>query len=112
MRYKVDVLDRIKEQVESNPVIIYMKGTPKMPMCGFSSRAAEALMQCEREFAFVNILADQEIFQNLPRFADWPTFPQLYINGELVGGCDITLELFESGELQKMVHNAVDNAAG
>jgi monothiol glutaredoxin, Grx4 family len=108
----VDVLDRIKEQVESNPVIIYMKGTPKMPMCGFSSRAAEALMQCEREFAFVNILADQEIFQNLPRFADWPTFPQLYINGELVGGCDITLELFESGELQKMVHNAVDNAAG
>ena len=69
-------------------------------------------MQCEREFAFVNILADQEIFQNLPRFADWPTFPQLYINGELVGGCDITLELFESGELQKMVHNAVDNAAG
>ncbi|HBA33558.1 MAG TPA: Grx4 family monothiol glutaredoxin [Gammaproteobacteria bacterium] len=108
----MDVLDRIKEQVESNPVIIYMKGTPKMPMCGFSSRAAEALMQCEREFAFVNILADQEIFQNLPRFADWPTFPQLYINGELVGGCDITLELFESGELQKMVHNAVDNAAG
>lgn len=108
----MDILDRIKEQVESNPVIIYMKGTPKMPMCGFSSRAAEALMQCEREFAFVNILADQEIFQNLPRFADWPTFPQLYINGELVGGCDITLELFESGELQKMVHNAVDNAAG
>ena len=69
-------------------------------------------MQCEREFAFVNILADQEIFQSLPRFADWPTFPQLYINGELVGGCDITLELFENGELQKMVDSAVDNAAG
>ena len=103
----MDVLDRIKEQVESNPVIIYMKGTPQMPMCGFSSRAAEALKQCDREFAYVNVIADPEIFENLPRFADWPTFPQLYINGELVGGCDITLEMLESGDLQKMIQEAV-----
>lgn len=106
----MDVLDRIREQVESNPVVIYMKGTPQMPMCGFSSRAAEALKSCEREFAYVNVIADPEIFENLPRFADWPTFPQLYINGELVGGCDITLEMAESGELQKMVQEAVDGA--
>ena len=102
----MEVLDRIREQVESNPVIIYMKGTPQMPQCGFSMRAAEALKQCGQEFAYVNILMDPEIFQNLPRFADWPTFPQLYINGELVGGCDITLELAEKGELQEMVKNA------
>ena len=107
----MDVLDRIKEQVESNPVIIYMKGTPQLPMCGFSSRAVEALKSCEREFAFVNIIADQEIMQNLPQFADWPTFPQLYIKGELVGGCDITIEMQESGELKTMIQEAVDNAA-
>ncbi len=105
----MDVLDRIREQVESNPVIIYMKGTPQMPQCGFSMRAAEALKQCGQEFAYVNILMDPEIFQNLPRFADWPTFPQLYINGELVGGCDITLELAENGELKKMVDGAVNS---
>lgn len=99
----MEVLERIKQQVNENPVILYMKGTPKMPMCGFSSRTSEALQSCGKEFAYVNVLADPEIFENLPRFADWPTFPQLYVNGELVGGCDITLELKESGELQKMV---------
>jgi monothiol glutaredoxin len=102
----MDVLDRIKEQVEKHPVIIYMKGTPNMPQCGFSARAAEALKQCGEEFAYVNVLMDPDIFQNLPRFANWPTFPQVYINGELVGGCDITLEMADSGELQKMVKDA------
>lgn len=100
----MDVLDRIREQVESNPVIIYMKGTPQMPQCGFSMRASEALKACGKEFAYVNVLLDPEIFQNLPRFADWPTFPQLYIGGELVGGCDITLELAEKGDLQELVN--------
>lgn len=100
-------MDRIKQHVDENPVIIFMKGTPQFPMCGFSSRTAEALKQCGQEFAYVNVLADQEIFQNLPRFADWPTFPQVYINGELIGGCDITLELFERGELKKLVEEAV-----
>lgn len=103
----MDVLDRIREQVENNPVIIFMKGTPQFPSCGFSSRTAEALKQCGQEFAYCNVLADPEIFENLPRFADWPTFPQVYINGELIGGCDITLEMSEKGELQKMVEEAV-----
>lgn len=107
----MNVLEKIKDQVESNPVIIFMKGTPGMPMCGFSSRAVEALKQCEREFAFVNVIADPEIFENLPRYADWPTFPQVYINGELIGGCDITLEMAASGELKTLVQEAVDKAA-
>ncbi|MEW8013560.1 MAG: Grx4 family monothiol glutaredoxin [Candidatus Sedimenticola endophacoides] len=98
----MDVMDRIKEQVEGNPIVLYMKGTPQFPQCGFSSRAANVLQDCGVKFAYVNVLADPEIFENLPRFADWPTFPQLYINGELVGGCDITLELHATGDLQKM----------
>ncbi len=106
----MDVLDRIKEQVEANPVVIYMKGTPQFPMCGFSSRAAEALAATGVEFGFINIIQDPEIFENLPRFADWPTFPQLYIGGELVGGCDITMELAQSGELKTMMEAAVAKA--
>jgi monothiol glutaredoxin len=103
----MDPLSRIKKQVEDNPVVIYMKGTPQMPQCGFSSRASQALASCGVEFAYVNVLEDPEIFENLPRYADWPTFPQVYINGELVGGCDITLELHEKGELQKLMQEAV-----
>lgn len=103
----MDVLDRIRQQVTENPVVLYMKGTPAIPQCGFSSRAAEALKACGQEFSYVNVLADQEIFENLPRYAEWPTFPQLYINGELVGGCDITLELYQRGELKPMVEAAV-----
>ena len=102
----MDVMDRIKEAVESNPVVIFMKGTPQMPQCGFSSRASQALAACTEEFAYVNVLADPEVFQNLPRYANWPTFPQVYINGELVGGCDITLDLYQKGELQKLVKEA------
>lgn len=106
----MEVVDRIKDQVESNPVIIYMKGTPQMPMCGFSSRASEALKQCEKEFAYVNIIADPEVHENLPRFSEWPTFPQLFIKGELVGGCDIMMELAASGELKKMIDEAAADA--
>ena len=102
----MDVLERIQKQVDENPIVVYMKGTPQMPSCGFSSRTAQALQGCGVEFAYVNVLADPEVFENLPRFADWPTFPQVYINGELIGGCDITLELFQKGELQKMTKEA------
>ena len=102
----MDVLDRIKEQVEGNSVVIYMKGSPQLPACGFSSRASQALGACGVEFTYVNVLEDPEIFENLPRYADWPTFPQIYINNELIGGCDITLELYQSGELKKMMEEA------
>lgn len=107
----MDVLERIKQQVEGHPVVIFMKGTPQMPQCGFSSRAAQALQACGEDFAYVNVLADPDIFQNLPRYANWPTFPQIYINGELVGGCDITLELYQNGELKKMVQEAASHAS-
>ena len=107
----MDVLERIDDAVKNNPVIIFMKGTPQMPQCGFSSRASQALMQCGEQFAYVNVLSDPEIFQNLPRYADWPTFPQVYIDGELIGGCDITLEMLESGELQTAVKKATQKSA-
>ena len=105
----MDVLERIEELVKGNPRVIYMKGTPQFPQCGFSSRAAAALQDCGEKFAYVNVLADPEIFENLPRYADWPTFPQIYINGELIGGCDITLEMHASGDLEKMVKDATAN---
>ncbi|MEE9326311.1 MAG: Grx4 family monothiol glutaredoxin [Cocleimonas sp.] len=107
----MDVMDRIKDAVENNPVVIFMKGTPQLPQCGFSSRTSDALKGCGEEFAYVNVLTDSEIFQNLPRYADWPTFPQVYIDGELIGGCDITLEMFEKGELQTMVKEANSKTA-
>ncbi|MBK8183983.1 MAG: Grx4 family monothiol glutaredoxin [Candidatus Competibacteraceae bacterium] len=102
-----EVLERIKQQVESNPVVIYMKGTPEMPRCGFSQRASQALAATEFPFAYVNVLEDPEIFDSLPRYADWPTFPQIYIGGELVGGCDITVELYQNGELKQLVETAI-----
>ena len=107
----MDVLERIKEQVESNPVVLYMKGTPQFPQCGFSSRAAAALQDCGVEFTYVNVLADPEIFENLPRYANWPTFPQVYVDGELIGGCDITLEMHQSGELEKLTTAALEKKA-
>jgi monothiol glutaredoxin len=102
----MDVLERIDQQVKNNAVVIFMKGTPQFPMCGFSMRAAAALQECAVPFAFVNVLQDPEIFENLPRYADWPTFPQVYVDGELIGGCDITLELHANGELKAMMEGA------
>ena len=106
----MDVLERIKQQVEANPVIIYMKGTPQFPMCGFSSRAAQALGATGIPFTYVNVLEDAEVYESLPRFANWPTFPQIYIGGELIGGCDITLELYQRGELPSLMEAAVNKA--
>ena len=102
----MDVLDRIRETVSDNPIVLFMKGTPQFPMCGFSSRAAQALKKAGAHFESVNVLEDPEIRANLPRYSNWPTFPQLFINGELIGGCDIVVELDESGELGRMVGEA------
>ncbi|BBB30626.1 Grx4 family monothiol glutaredoxin [Neptunomonas japonica] len=104
----MSVIDTIKEQIESNAILLYMKGTPRFPQCGFSSKSSEALMACGEKFAFVNILENQEIRSELPKYANWPTFPQLWINGELVGGCDIICELAESGELDTLVKAAAE----
>ncbi len=107
----MDVLERIDQQVKNHPVVIYMKGTPQSPQCGFSMRAAAALQECGIPFDYVNILQDHEILQSLPRYADWPTFPQIYIDGELLGGCDITLELHAKGELKTLMEAAAAKAA-
>jgi len=103
----MDTLDRIKQTLQTNSIVLFMKGTPQFPMCGFSSRTAQALKASGADFASVNVLEDPEVRANLPRYSNWPTFPQLFINGELIGGCDITVELYESGELERMVKEAL-----
>ncbi|MGH8614637.1 MAG: Grx4 family monothiol glutaredoxin [Gammaproteobacteria bacterium] len=102
----MDVMDRIKQTIEQNPIVLFMKGTPQMPQCGFSMRTSEALKACGVPYAHVDVLAEPEVRQNLPRFSNWPTFPQVFIGGELVGGCDIVLELFQKGDLQNMAKAA------
>jgi monothiol glutaredoxin len=102
----MEILETIKSQVESNPVLIYMKGSPDAPQCGFSAQATQALMACGERFAYIDILANPEIRANLPQYSNWPTFPQLFVDGELVGGCDIITEMYQSGELQPLVKAA------
>lgn len=98
--------DRIRALLASHPVVLFMKGTPQYPMCGCSDRAARALDACGQPYHAVNVLADPEIRAQLPRYSNWPTFPQLFIEGELIGGCDITAELHEQGELARMLADA------
>jgi monothiol glutaredoxin len=100
----MDIKQRIKEQVTGAPVVLYMKGTPQAPQCGFSALAVQVLNACGvGEFQSFNVLADAEIRQGIKEYANWPTIPQLYVNGEFVGGCDIVIELHETGELQKLI---------
>jgi monothiol glutaredoxin len=102
----MSTLDTIKEQIESNNVLIYMKGTPQFPQCGFSARAVEALIKIGKPFAFVNILEHPDIRSELPKYANWPTFPQLWVKGELVGGSDIMLQMMQTGELKTVIEEA------
>ncbi len=99
----MDVLDTIRDQIETNPVIVYMKGSPNQPQCGFSARTVQALMACGERFAYVDILSNPEIRSKLPEYANWPTFPQLWVGGELIGGCDIVTDMHEKGELQPLI---------
>ena len=102
-----DINARIDAEVKSEDVVLFMKGTPQFPMCGFSSRAVQALKAAgAAQLHTVNVLEDPEVRANLPRYSNWPTFPQLFLHGELLGGCDITLELAESGELARLVADA------
>lgn len=107
----MDIMDTLREQIESNPIILYMKGSPQAPQCGFSARTVQAVMACGQKFAFVDVLSHPEIRANLPAYGDWPTFPQLWVEGELVGGCDIVAEMFENGELQELIRAAGERAA-
>ena len=98
----MDIMERIKQVVEGHNIVLFMKGTPQAPQCGCSMRTSQALKACGAEFHTVDILAEPDFRQNLPRYSSWPTFPQVFIGGELVGGCDIVMELYQSGELQKL----------
>ncbi len=104
------LLIKLKQQLEENAILLYMKGSPKLPSCGFSSQAAQALMACGEKFAYVDILQNPDIRAELPVYAQWPTFPQLWIEGELIGGCDIIIEMFQKGELQPLVKEAAARA--
>jgi len=99
----VDVNEKIKDQLEKNAVLLYMKGTPDFPQCGFSGQTVAALKAVGRPFAYVNIFEDEEIRQGLKAFSNWPTFPQLYVDGELIGGADIVVEMYHSGELKNLL---------
>lgn len=102
----MNVNERISKQLSDNPVILYMKGNPDFPQCGFSAQAAAALRACGVEFAHVNIFEDPELREALKRHSNWPTYPQLYVGGELVGGSDIIVEMYHSGELKKLLDEA------
>lgn len=103
----VDVKTRIEEQLGSNDVLLYMKGTPDFPQCGFSGQTVAALNAVGKPYAFVNIFEDPEVREGLKEYSNWPTFPQLYVKGELIGGCDIVIEMYQSGELQKLLEEDV-----
>lgn len=105
----MDVIQRIEAQLNENPVMLYMKGSPAFPQCGFSARAVQILEHIGTPFAHVNIFEDPELRESLKTYSNWPTFPQLYVNGELVGGSDIMMDLFEKGELQTLIQNARGN---
>lgn len=107
----MDINETIKQQIEGNPVILYMKGSPDAPQCGFSMRASQAVMACGQRFAFVDVLSNPDIRTNLPAYANWPTFPQLWVGGELIGGCDIITEMHEKGELKDAIDAAVPDEA-
>ena len=106
----MDVNDRIKEQLDGFPVLLYMKGTPDFPQCGFSGQAVAALNAIGKPYAYVNIFEDPEIREGLKEYSNWPTFPQLYVKGELVGGCDIMVEMYHSGELKSLIDEATAGA--
>ena len=99
----MEIEKEIQEQIKSNPILLYMKGSPDAPQCGFSSRATQLLISCGKPFSFVDILSNPEIRAKLPKISNWPTFPQLFIGGELVGGSDIMVEMHEKGELQEKI---------
>ena len=102
----MDITETIENQVKENKILLYMKGSPNLPQCGFSAKTVQALMACGEKFAYVDVLSNPEIRENLPQFANWPTFPQLWVEGELVGGCDIVMEMHANGELQSLIKDA------
>ncbi|MBK4775392.1 monothiol glutaredoxin, Grx4 family [Candidatus Pantoea edessiphila] len=99
----ISTSEKIQKQISENPILLYMKGTPEQPSCGFSAQAVKFLSACGERFAYVDILKNPDIREELPKYSNWPTFPQLWIDGELIGGCDIIIEMFQCNELQSII---------
>ena len=99
----MSIQDQLKEVIDNNEIVLFMKGTPDFPQCGFSGRTAQILQACDVRFASVDVLADQDVREGIKEYSQWPTIPQLYVRGEFVGGCDIMTEMYQSGELQKIL---------
>lgn len=106
-----DILKEVEQEVKANKVLLYMKGTPDQPQCGFSFKVIQILSEIGKPFAYVNILADEEKRQAVKEYAKWPTFPQLYVGGELVGGCDIVTEMHENHELEQLMQETLAETA-
>ncbi len=102
----METIEKIKSQIKENKIIVYMKGSPEEPQCGFSAQTVQALMACGKEFAYVDILQNPDIRSELPKYANWPTFPQLWVSGELIGGCDIVMEMHNNKELEPLIQAA------
>ncbi|MBN2700906.1 MAG: Grx4 family monothiol glutaredoxin [Methylohalobius sp. ZOD2] len=107
----MNVTERIEQQLKSHSVLLYLKGTPDFPQCGFSGRVVEIMNACGVPYSYINILEDPELREGLKTYSHWPTYPQLYIKGELLGGCDIIMEQYQSGELQKKLNEVVPTAS-
>ena len=105
-----EIIATIEKQIQDNPILLYMKGSPQAPQCGFSAQTVQCMVSCGQKFAYVDILSNPEIRSALPGYASWPTFPQLWVEGELVGGCDIITEMFENGELETLLDSAASDA--
>ncbi len=102
----MSIEETIQEQINANSILLYMKGSPEQPQCGFSAQATQMLMACGKRFAYVDVLSNPDVRSNLPKISNWPTFPQLFVDGELVGGCDIITEMYEKGELQTLIEKS------
>ncbi|XZE51874.1 Grx4 family monothiol glutaredoxin [Planctomycetaceae bacterium SH139] len=99
------IAERIQQDIDSNRIMLYMKGSPEMPMCRFSKTVADILKQLNVSFASADVLQDMELREGIKQFSDWPTIPQLYIDGQFIGGCDIVAEMFQTGELQPLLES-------
>ena len=102
----MNIEDKLKEQIKENNILIYMNGTPYEPRCGFSAKTIQALIECDSKFSYVDVLENNDVRVALPKISEWPTFPQVYINGELIGGADIITQMHETGELKKLIDSA------
>lgn len=105
----MNIISKIQNQISTNPIIIYMKGSPEFPSCGFSAKAINILLTLKIRFAYIDILQNSDIRSELPKFSNWPTFPQLWVSGKLIGGSDIMIEMFENGKLKKILKKALKN---